>query len=79
LFNCIGAKHGGLSYGMQVRADTRACEAFVSVEALTSTAPVSRKEPVPTTGLCSWGEMTLVLSVALMVVLVSWLLYTCAT
>ena len=28
-FNCTSAKHAGLKYGMQVRADSRACEAFV--------------------------------------------------
>ena len=27
-FNCIEAKHAGLKYGMQVREDSRACEAF---------------------------------------------------
>jgi len=27
-FNCLDAKHGGLKYGMQVRPDSRACEAF---------------------------------------------------
>ncbi len=29
LFNCTKATHAGLKYGMQVRADSRACEAFV--------------------------------------------------
>ena len=29
LFNCIAAKHSGLGYGMQVRADSRACDAMV--------------------------------------------------
>jgi len=28
-FNCTDAKHAGLKYGMQVRPDSRACEAFV--------------------------------------------------
>jgi hypothetical protein len=28
-FNCTDAKHAGLKYGMQVRVDSRACEAFV--------------------------------------------------
>ncbi len=27
--NCTEAKHAGLKYGMQVRADSRACEAFM--------------------------------------------------
>jgi hypothetical protein len=29
-FNCVNAKHGGLKYGMQVRVDSQACEAFVA-------------------------------------------------
>jgi hypothetical protein len=29
-FNCTSAKHGGLKYGMQVRMDSQACEAFVA-------------------------------------------------
>jgi len=28
-FNCTAAKHAGLGYGMQVRADSRSCDAFV--------------------------------------------------
>jgi len=28
-FNCTNARHAGLKYGMQVREDSRACEAFV--------------------------------------------------
>jgi hypothetical protein len=27
-FNCTSAKHAGLKYGMQVRMDSQACEAF---------------------------------------------------
>ena len=27
-FNCTAAKHGGLKYGMQVRVDSQACDAF---------------------------------------------------
>ena len=79
-FNCSSSRHAGLSYGMQVRADTRACEAFVAPEPTTSSGVVveQRKTPVETVGLCSWGELSLVLSVLLMIVLVSWLLYTCA-
>ena len=29
-FNCLSARHGGLKYGMQVRVDSQACEAFVA-------------------------------------------------
>jgi hypothetical protein len=78
-FDCRRAKHAGLDYGMQVRADTRACEAFIPQTSATTAPAPARKEPIETVGLCSWGETALVLSVALMVVLVSWLLYTCAS
>jgi len=33
LFNCTAAKHAGLGYGMQVRADSRSCDAFVPKQA----------------------------------------------
>jgi hypothetical protein len=29
-FNCVNAKHGGLKYGMQVRVDSQACDAYVA-------------------------------------------------
>ena len=29
-FNCTTAKHADLKYGMQVRVDSRACEAFIA-------------------------------------------------
>jgi len=29
-FNCTSAKQGGLKYGMQVRVDSQACDAFVA-------------------------------------------------
>jgi len=29
-FNCTAAKHGGLRYGMQVREDSQACDAFAA-------------------------------------------------
>ena len=83
-FDCTGAKHAGLSYGMQVRADTRACEAFAPFTA--SSAPAAarpkdrlpRKEPLESVGLCSVGKRTLVFVVVLAIILDSWLLYTCA-
>lgn len=27
-FNCTNAQHSGVKYGMQVRADSRGCQAF---------------------------------------------------
>lgn len=82
--NCTGARHAGLSYGMQVRADTRACEAFVPFEASATPALVQpkeqlpRKEPLEPVGLCTVGKRTLVTVVAVSILLDSWLLYTCA-
>ncbi len=29
-FNCAAARHSGLRYGMQVRADSRGCEALTT-------------------------------------------------
>jgi len=88
-FNCTRAKHAGLSYGMQVRPDSRACEAFTShdIDISQQPKPVPRikeikaedilenSEPV---GLCTLGQKSLVASVSVAIVLVSWLLYTCA-
>ncbi len=83
-FNCTSAKYAGLSYGMQVRADTRACEAFAPFTASSSPAlalpkdRLQRKEPLEPVGLCSVGKRTLVFVVVLAIILDSWLLYTCA-
>lgn len=85
LFNCTDARHGGLAYGMQVRVDTRACDAFRPYERPSvPSAPAGQSRVVPLddriepAGLCEWGKTGLVLSVALAILLVSWLLYTCA-
>ena len=77
-FDCAMARHAGLGYGMQVRADTRSCEAFAPFEAHVAPASIPRKEPLEPVGLCSVGKRTLVLTVSLSIILVSWLLYTCA-
>lgn len=83
-FNCISAKQTGLSYGMQVRVDTWACEAFVPFQSSSAPATVQpkdqlpRKEPLEPVGLCSVGKRTLLLVVVLAIILDSWLLYTCA-
>ena len=84
LFNCTVARHAGLGYGMQVRADTQACEEFVPIGA--TDVPVlvrpknepERKEPLEPVGLCPVGKRTLILVVALAIVIDTWLLYTCA-
>lgn len=84
MFNCTCARHAGLGYGIQVRADTQACEAFVPIR--DSYAPAraalkeqpERKEPLEPVGLCSVGKRTLILVVVLAIILDSWMLYTCA-
>ncbi len=84
LFNCTGARHAGLSYGMQVRADTRACEAFLPLGAadvpvfVRSKGEPERKAPFEPVGLCAVGKRSLIAIVALAIVIDSWLLYTCA-
>jgi hypothetical protein len=84
MFNCTAARHNGLNYGMQVRADTQACEAFAQVMTSSTQSlgrpkePPLRKEPIETVGLCSVGKRTLILVVALAIVIDTWLLYTCA-
>ena len=84
LFNCTAARYAGLSYGMQVRADTQVCEAFVPIGATDGPVPFrpksepERKEPLEPVGLCQVGKRTLILVVALAIVIDTWLLYTCA-
>jgi len=79
LFNCTSAEHAGLKYGMQVRADTRACDAFVPYTASPPPAPVPPTERQRPVGLCSRGRRILVLGLVMAVLLVSGLLYTCAS
>lgn len=92
-FNCTSAKSAGLSYGMQVRPDTRACDVFMANDIdidipqqpkqvprikemqAEDTLETENSEPV---GLCTLGQKSLVASVSVAIVLVSWLLYTCA-
>jgi hypothetical protein len=69
---------------MQVRADSRACEAFAPVTAYSGQSlarpkdSLPRKEPIEPIGLCSVGKRTLIFVVALAIVIDTWLLYTCA-
>jgi len=84
--NCTGARHAGLSYGMQVRVDSRACDAFMPfyIDSNPKSEPIQQKDNqesddrVEAVGLCRLGKNSLVAAVALAVILVSWLLYTCA-
>ena len=84
-FTCLFAKHAGLSYGMQVRPDTRACDAFIPLMPSPNVEEVVRlKETImqndeesETIGLCSMGKKTLLLANILAIIIVSWLFYTC--
>ena len=90
-FNCTNAKHAGLSYGMQVRVDTRACEAFAPYDTSPSSIPeipeipeihesyVKEESNEPVVGLCSLGKRTLIAVNALAIIIVTWLLFTCAS
>ena len=42
-FNCTSAKHAGVKYGMQVRVDSRSCDAFLPYR----TSPEPRPPPAP--------------------------------
>ena len=82
-FNCTTAGHAGLGYGMQVRADTRACDHFspltVSPQPDVAIQRIEQQEPGEPPGLCTVGQKSLVLAVGFAIVMVTWLLYTCAT
>jgi hypothetical protein len=86
-YNCTAARHAGLGYGMQVRADTRVCDQFSSFAAApperaeprqVEKQPVEQQDPAEQ-GLCTVGQRSLVMAVGVMIIIVTWLLYTCAT
>ena len=84
-FNCLVAKHAGLDYGMQVRADSRSCDAFVPFGVSDSFAIVQPESTLvqsqsdnPVVGLCSLGKGVLLGTVVLAIAIDSVILYTCA-
>ena len=83
-FDCTSAVHAGLKYGMQVRPDTRSCDAFAPLKAATPPKPTpipaptaKRARPRPV-GLCPWGRVILLSAIILIILLLSWGIYTCA-
>lgn len=50
-FNCTNARHAGVKYGMQVRADTRSCDAFLPfgtpAKPPSSPGPILQPKPEP--------------------------------
>ncbi|MBE0480896.1 MAG: DUF4352 domain-containing protein [Dehalococcoidia bacterium] len=77
-FNCVSARHGGLGYGMQVRGDSTACEAFAILDP-DPTVPVASVQGRQPVGLCARGKAILALAILLIVILLSSLLWTCAS
>ncbi len=83
-FDCTIARHAELSYGMQVRPDTSACDAFVPFNTLSQAVEaqpitdVQSTENLEAVGLCTLGQKSIIAAVVVAIILVSWLLYTCA-
>jgi len=83
-FNCTSAVQAGVKYGMQVRADTRACDAFVPIKASPAPQPPPKKTATPKKdrqrplGLCPWGRLIIIVAIVIAILLLSFLGYTCA-
>lgn len=80
-FNCTKATQAGIKYGMQVRPDTRSCEAFEPLKppSLPKPAPKPVKaSPQIAARLCPWGRLILLAAILLIILLLSWGIYTCA-
>lgn len=81
-FNCTSAKQAGIGYGMQVRADTRACDSFAHSDP--SSAPKSPllRERAEPSNLQSQRKTRLklafLIALVMAIVLLSWLLYSCS-
>lgn len=82
-FNCTKAQQAGARYGMQVRADTGACDAFVSSKdpAARPTTPPKAQQPSrddrQPARLCPWVKIVLLVVLVVLIILLSWLIYTC--
>lgn len=78
-FNCTCAKQAGIRYGMQVRADTRKCDAFVPL------SPAPMPKPLPSKGRAQpaecqiWKRIFFLIVLLIAILLLSWLIYACAT
>ena len=83
-FNCTKAVQAGVNYGMQVRPDTRSCDAFEPLKAATPPkptpipAPTAKRDRSRPVGLCPWGRVILLSAILLIILLLSWGIYTCA-
>jgi len=88
-FNCTYARHAGVSYGMQVRADTRSCDAFIpfktspphpapSTSTIRKTITPKIERPRPT-GLCPWGRAVLIIGLIIAILVIAGLAYMCGS
>lgn len=82
-FNCTYAQQGGVKYAMQVRMDTRSCEAFSPLNKpakppiATQPKPAAPKrvEPRPG-GLCPWGRIIMLAAIVIIILLIAFGAYT---
>lgn len=83
-FNCTYAKQAGVSYAMQVRADTRSCQAFAPVtqspkpQTAKPAPPAKRTEP-QSGRLCPWGRIMLIAAIVIIVLLIGYAAYRCSS
>jgi len=77
-FNCTRAEHAGVKYGMQVRADTRSCDAFLPAGVPPMSASVPLGERAQPAGFCPWRRILLLLAALIAVLLASWSIYLSA-
>lgn len=70
-FDCTSAKQGTLKYGMQVRADTRACDAF----APSTPSPMPSKERAQPVWRGLWWKALLLILLLILIGLLCWGLY----
>lgn len=85
-FDCTVATHEGVKYGMQVRSDTSACDAFSPLRRplnpQTTTKPAQRqsrpKETEPgRVMLCNWGRVLAIAAIIILIIIIAVVAYTC--
>jgi len=84
LFNCTVAQMAGVKYAMQVRADTRSCEAFSPLKQPQTSKPPPKPPPPTTTkraqpppALCNWGRLILIAAIIIIILLIAFGAYSC--
>jgi len=78
-FNCTRAKQAGIGYGMQVRADTRACDAFAPSDLSSIPKPHLATERAQPAKSQSWKKALLLITLLALIALLSLLLYNCVS